>query len=471
MKRIILLFTVAFCLFTLNVYSQTPHLWGMTSMGGENGDGSIFRMDVNGENQTVIYSFYDEGYGPKGSLVRAANDKLYGFTELGGTGAPGTMFEFDPVTETFATKIDFDGAISGSGPSGSLIEVSSNLLYGMTQMGGTNDRGVIFEYNATTEVFIKKFDFGGENGEQPHGSLLKASNGLLYGMTAHGGEIDQGVLFEFNPGNSSFTKLHDFIITSGRTPTGSLIQVSDKLYGLTQLGGIIDNLGVLFEYDLSTEEYTAKVNFNYDDNGANPRGDLLWANGALYGLTEAGGTNGDGVLFKYDPGSEIFTTLFEFDYYESGSRPFGSLTQSSNGNFYGMTYEGGTEEKGVIFEFAPGSETYTKKLDLDDDHGIEPFYTTFIEISSPVGISDVFPDEPKFNIYPNPTSGILNIEMNIGSKEMEIVIFDVKGQIVFSQISSKLITSINTNKIEYGIYFLKIISEGNTVHQMKFVKV
>ena len=470
MRRIISLFTLFICLFSINAYAQTSHLWGVTFRGGEYDDGAIFRMDVNGENQTVVYSFYDEGYKPHGSLIRATNGKLYGLTELGGTGAPGTLFEFDPVTETYMKKIDFDGTEMGSGPKGSLMLASNNLLYGMTTWGGENDRGVIFEYDPATGAFAKKFDFGGENGEKPHGNLLEVSNGLLYGMTAHGGEIDQGVLFKYNLTTNTFTKLHDFVANTGRTPTGSLIQVSNKLYGLTKLGGIGDGTGVLFEYDLSTEIYTAKVFFTDLDDGGNPRGDLLWTNGMLYGLTESGGITGDGTIFKYDPQTGTFTILLDFDYYETGSSPFGSLMQASNGNLYGMTYEGGLNEKGVIFEYDPGSETYTKKLDFDGTNGREPVYSKFIEFSSLVGVSDIAIDESGISIYPNPTSGSLNIEMENEIGEIEIAIFDVRGRKIFTQSTSGLFTKINTGKFDNGVYLLKIISEDKTIHKMKFIK-
>jgi len=41
-----------------------------------------------------------------------------------------------------------------------------------------------------------------------------------------------------------------------------------------------------------------------------------------------------------------------------GSNPFGSLVQGSDGAFYGMTYQGGTKNKGTVFKVTPaGAQT------------------------------------------------------------------------------------------------------------------
>ena len=77
----------------------------------------------------------------------------------------------------------------------------------------------------------------GPNGSQPHGNLLQASNGKLYGMTQLGGIGVLGVDFSFDPSSTAYTKLDDFDSPNGANPTGSLIQASDgKLYGLTSTG-------------------------------------------------------------------------------------------------------------------------------------------------------------------------------------------------------------------------------------------
>jgi uncharacterized repeat protein (TIGR03803 family) len=46
-----------------------------------------------------------------------------------------------------------------------------------------------------------------------------------------------------------------------------------------------------------------------------------------------------------------------------------------NGKFYGTTNKGGTSDGGVIFEWDPETNIYTKKIDMDIDKGYNPIAT------------------------------------------------------------------------------------------------
>ncbi|MBP6912013.1 MAG: peptidoglycan-binding protein, partial [Candidatus Pacebacteria bacterium] len=98
-------------------------------------------------------------------------------------------------------------------------------------------------------------------------------------------------------------------------------------------------------------EYDMLYEFD-DTTGSSPRGSLVESNGVFYGMTYNGGTNNRGVIFSYDPsntGSE-YDMLYEFDD-TTGSYPYGSLVES-NGVLYGMTADGGTDDAGVIFSYS-----------------------------------------------------------------------------------------------------------------------
>jgi uncharacterized repeat protein (TIGR03803 family) len=77
--------------------------------------------------------------------------------------------------------------------------------------------------------------------------------------------------------------------------------------------------------------------------------------GNLYGTTEFGGTNNDGALFFATPGGSS-APLFYFDGTKSGSNPVGALTlASTDGNFYGTTSNGGKFGFGTLFRFNPST--------------------------------------------------------------------------------------------------------------------
>ncbi len=50
-------------------------------------------------------------------------------------------------------------------------------------------------------------------------------------------------------------------------------------------------------------------------------------------------------------------------------------------NLYGMTSAGGTNGDGVLFQFNPSTLTYIKELDFTGANGANPYFTNLMEIS------------------------------------------------------------------------------------------
>ena len=352
------------------IQASDGNLYGMTSAGGANGDGVLFQYNLSTNTYTKMLDFAGttNGSTPYGSLMQASDKNLYGMTYGGGANGYGVLFQYNLSTNTYTKELDFAGATNGSYPYGSLIQANNGNLYGMTYQGGANGLGVLFQYNASTNAYTKELDFAGTtNGSNPYGSLMQASDGNLYGMTYGGGANNDGVLFQYNPSANTYTKKLDFAgTTNGSNPYGSLIQASDgNLYGMTYGGGANNN-GVFFQYNPSTNNYTKESDFAGTTNGSYPYGSLMQASdGNLYGMTYGGGVNSQGVLFQYDPSANLYTKELDFGYAPNGSFPYSSLIQASDGNLYGMTYGGGANNDGVLFQYNPSTNTYTKELDFD----------------------------------------------------------------------------------------------------------
>lgn len=379
------------------VQSSDQLLYGMTFSGGTNNSGVLFEFNPATSTCTkkLDLNIAPDGKSPYGSIVQSYNGKFYGMTYSGGTDGLGVLFEYDPGSSVYTKKVDFAGSSNGSYPYGSLIQASNGKLYGMTYSGGTNGTGVLFEYDPAGSTYTKKIDFDGATyGSNPFGSLVLANNGKLYGMTFQGGTSSKGVLFEYDPTTSIFTKKLDFTgSANGSNPYGQLMQASNgKLYGMTNLGGT-SNKGVLFEYDPFTSAYTKKVDFSGTANGSNPYGSLIEASdGKLYGMTFLGGTSNYGVLFEFDPATSNFNKELDFTGTANGRNPYGSLILAPNGNLYGMTYQGGTNALGVIFEYNPSTNTYTKKLDFDGYNGSKPYYSRNSVVSTTTWTGSVSTD-------------------------------------------------------------------------------
>ena len=366
MKRILL---SAF-LFTFIISNAQTGIWGSTSAGGQYNAGVIFKLDASGNNYTKKQDLfrYDGDY-PQASLFQASDGKLYGMTSSCCTfDAFSIFFRYDPLTFKYEKLVDFNELINGANPNGSVIEGKDGKLYGMTSKGGIHDKGVIFQFNMSTKAYKKLYDFDGTDGAGPESSFIQGKDGKLYGMTATGGKNDYGVLFQFDPATTTFVKKFDFDgIANGGNPLGILTEAKNgKLYGLTSGGGK-DDFGVLFEYDLATSIYTKKVEFTGEDDGGYPYGSLLEANdGNLYGVTSGGGKNKYGVIFQFDPSASAYKVKFDFDDLVSGSAPQSSLIQAKDGKLYGTTEYGGTHEDGIVFQYDIATASFTKKFELND---------------------------------------------------------------------------------------------------------
>lgn len=330
------------------------NLYGMTLNGGANGKGTVFKITPAGV-ETVLYSFGASGTdaaNPYGSLIQASDGNLYGLTSGGGTNGVGTVFKI--TTAGVETVLHSFGA-SGDGatPDGELLQASDGNFYGTTESGGTG-YGTVFKITAAgVETVLHSFG-SGTDGVNPYGSLIQASDGNLYGTTELGGANGGGIVFKMTTAGTSYAALHSFGSGSdGSQPYGSLIQASDgNLYGTTASGGS-NSLGTVFKITTTGTEAIVYSFGASGTDGTNPYGNLIQAtDGNLYGLTQGGGAHAVGTVFEITSGTTpAETVVYSFgSAANDGAAPKRSLIQASNGALYGMTTQGGANNLGVVFE-------------------------------------------------------------------------------------------------------------------------
>ena len=158
----------------------------MTGLGGENDEGSVFKINRDGGAFEIIKSFDKgiEGGSPQGDLLLYVDGKLYGMTQIGTPGtdlAGGTIFrvnkdgsEFE-VIKYFDTNDPFSFVYQ---PFSSLIGDSDNFLYGTTRWGvekggSSNTIGSVFKVNPDGSSFTVLHYFAESDGQQPWGSLIR----------------------------------------------------------------------------------------------------------------------------------------------------------------------------------------------------------------------------------------------------------------------------------------------------------
>lgn len=294
------------------------------------------------------------GKNPYGSLIYDGTF-LFGMTQVGGVNDMGTLFKIKPDGTGYVNLLNFDSA-NGSFPHGSLI-YDGTFLYGMTDAGGTNNMGTIFKIMPDGTGYVNLLNFiGVANGRNPQGTLFYDGT-FLYGMTAFGGTGGKGTLFKIMPDGTGFVKLLDFAgATNGRSPLGSLITDGTFLYGMTKAGGTND-LGTLFKIMPDGTGYVKLLDFAGASNGSLPYGSLIMDGTFLYGMTNEGGANDMGTLFKIMPNGSGYVNILNFDGATHGSFPWGSPIM--DGTFiYGMTFAGGANDMGTLFKIKPDGTGY-----------------------------------------------------------------------------------------------------------------
>ena len=303
-------------------------LYATASAGGSNSGGTIFSWNIGGAAFTdLVHLSNSIGYTPLSRLLAASNGLLYGTTSSGGTSNAGVLFSFDPGTSTY-TPVQQMSSLGLSAPWGGVIEDPSGTLVGMASDGGTGSEGGLYKFvisGATGSVLLP---FSYANGANPRGRLLKASNGLFYGLTSAGGENSGGTLFSIDPANANFITRHHFDATKGTIPMGTLVEDNGKLYGVCGSGGT-SNGGTLFEYTIASNALSVKVNFASSTAGTGPVNGLFKAsNGSIYGATGAGAASGQGAFFEYTPGSNTLTKRKDFANATTGTQPLGDVMEA-----------------------------------------------------------------------------------------------------------------------------------------------
>lgn len=346
-------------------YAQTTQLWGTYSGGGDDGKGAIIKMNPDGTSPVEAFGFpsnlagFDAGFG---TLV-SYNGKMYGMTGLGGRfqDVGGVIFEYDPATGISTKKIDFVQA-TGFLPYSSFTLVGSKF-YGCTVSGGASGLGVIFEYDPTTNVYTKRIDFTSTLGANPY-CVLQLYNGKLYGTTTRGGANNQGTIFEYDYVANTIVKKFDFAsATTGYESFGGLTLLNGKFYGGTRRFGGTFN-GVLFEWDPTTNVYTVKYSMpGAASIGSDFNGRLAVYNNKLYGNTRADAANFGGAIFEWDPSSNIVTNKINFASATGSAGNYGEMILYNN-KFYSTTTFGGTNSKGVVYEWDPATNIYTNKFNF-----------------------------------------------------------------------------------------------------------
>lgn len=222
------------------------------------------------------------------------------------------------------------GPTPGEGPRTGLTWGPDGMLYGYARDGSNTVQpngvytgiGVVFRCSTDGSTYEALHTRPLSSPETPAGSMLLASDGNFYGVTEDGGTANRGTIYRVTPAGA-YTILASFTGVSptagpleGDTPRGALVERSDggvpHLYGVCfySLSSGTTGHGKVFKFPLpaaAATSVTPTTVVQFGDSvapiGSRPDSGLVKAaDGTLYGTTSGnnGVANNNSVVYKID---------------------------------------------------------------------------------------------------------------------------------------------------------------------------
>lgn len=187
---------------TLDSYGN---LYGTTSEGGAYGYGTVFELKkASSWAETILHSFENLGDGatPYAGLIAGPSGTFFGAATDGGQQGGGTVFKLTPTDSKWNFSVLT--SIPGWGVSGSfrnLMFDGANTIYATTHCDGNDRSGTVYKLALVNGkwVYTLLYTFTGGNDGKFVFSNLVLSGAKLYGTSNIGGTHEKGVIFEVNP--------------------------------------------------------------------------------------------------------------------------------------------------------------------------------------------------------------------------------------------------------------------------------
>jgi uncharacterized repeat protein (TIGR03803 family) len=187
------------------------NLSGVATVGGAHGAGTAFRLRRAPRGRwrlKTLYAFKGQPFAgnPYGALLFDEAGSLYGTTYYDGEYDLGTVYKLTREDGSWTETVlySFRGGMDGASPISNLVFDESGTIYGTTSEGGAPGCGcgTIFRLTEAngewTESVVHAFE-GTPDGAYPYAGMLVGMSGTFFGATVHGGDDDDGSIYEFTP--------------------------------------------------------------------------------------------------------------------------------------------------------------------------------------------------------------------------------------------------------------------------------
>ena len=304
----------------------------------------------------------DEGQGgcPNGgvptSIIQGSDGNFYGTaseTLQQPEEAGGLVFSLTP-SGTFTVLYTFELGQGNNFPNGQdpvqLVEGSDGMLYGETDLGGTNNAGTVFRLNRDGSGFQVIHSFCPSCGDayDPLG-MAAGANGEVYGATFYAkvSKCECGSIFSVNVATGKYK----IVKVTRSAPSNPVAGANGMLYWTV--------LGDMFIYNETTRKMQS-INLKLpkvDHFKRSAASLVLGANGNLYGIYGVAGT-GEG-LFEIQPDGTNLTLFPALQNVFSGTTS--GLVLGGDGNLW-MEQSGAQAGYGQILTFSPANGSLIQTL-------------------------------------------------------------------------------------------------------------
>ncbi len=395
------------------------NFYGTTTSGGISNAGTVFKLAADGTFSS-LYSFTggDDGGYPDGGLLLASDGNFYGTTSqggaYGGTYGNGTVFRISPDGDLL-TLAQFDG-YQGANPESALIQGTDGKLYGTAEYGGPGYEGPILG-GGDGVIYRLSIDSPLEITRQPRAQTAFAGDTVSFDVAVFGSlpvsyQWQEDGTNLYDGGNVSGSGSP--VLTLGNVTPADMASYSVVV---SNVYGSITSAVAMFQIMIAppsivsgpvsqtvlagtTVSFEVQVNgdaplfYQWQENGTNlaDGGNLSGtatptltiasatvANSGIYSVVVSNALNSVSsggaaltVLPITVPGANL-SILHLFNADANSYNPEAGVVQGVDGNFYGTSLNGGSQQYGAVFKLSPAGALSVLHSFTNGPDGVTPF--------------------------------------------------------------------------------------------------
>lgn len=276
-----------------------------------------------------------DGQKPTAAMVQARDGALYGSTTKGGAHNHGTLYQVIPGANPIVkTVYSFDEETYS--PAETMVAANDGRLYGVTSAWKK-----LYRITPQPAPVVDLLPLSFEGSADADDVLVASSDGALYG-TIHGDEHGAGGVYRVTPGaRPKVARVWTF-------NEGACSLNHEERDDTQKAGSIGKAAGRIVMIDSCQVDHLHLV---------------AAKDGNLYGATRGAGKNHRaGFMYRVIPSKPVrVEVLRRFDGI-TGPWDFDSLVAATDGNLYGTTAGGGTNQLGTVFVIEPGPKPTIRTL-------------------------------------------------------------------------------------------------------------